>query len=91
MQKRVVNVTHPPGIHARPSVMIVQLASKFRCQVSLTLNGHTANARNIVAVMLLAAREGSAISVETIGPDECEAIDALVDLIRSRFEKLPVT
>jgi phosphocarrier protein HPr len=91
MQKRKVNVTNPFGIHARPSVMIVQLASKFRCRVSLALNGHTANARNIVAVMLLAAGAGSTITVEAIGPDEREAIDALVNLIGSRFEELPAT
>ena len=89
MQKRQVNVTNPFGIHGRPSVMIVQLASKFRSRMSLTLNGHTANARSIVAVMLLAAGVGSAISVETIGPDEREAIEALVDLIGGQFEKLP--
>jgi phosphocarrier protein HPr len=91
MQKRQVNVTNPFGVHARPSAMIVQLASKFRSRVSLTLNGHTANGRSIVAVMLLAAGVGSTITVEAIGPDEREAIDALVELITSRFEKLPVT
>jgi phosphocarrier protein HPr len=91
MQKRQVNVTNPFGVHARPSAMIVQLASKFRSRVSLTLNGHTANGRSIVAVMLLAAGVGSTITVEAIGPDEREAIDALVELISSRFEKLPVT
>jgi phosphocarrier protein len=90
MQKRNVKVTNPLGIHARPSAKIVQLASKFRSRVSLTFNGHTANARNIVAVMLLAAGAGSTITVETIGPDESEAIEAVVDLISSRFGKLPV-
>ncbi|HUD24405.1 MAG TPA: HPr family phosphocarrier protein [Burkholderiaceae bacterium] len=91
MQKREVNVTNPLGIHARPSVKIVQLAHKFRSRVLLTFNGHTANARNILAVMLLAAGAGSTITVETIGSDEGEAIEALVDLISSRFEKLPLT
>jgi phosphocarrier protein HPr len=90
MQKRNVNVTNPLGIHARPSAKIVQVASKFRSRVSLTFNGHTANARNIVAVMLLAAGAGSTITVETIGPDESEAIEAVADLISSRFENLPV-
>jgi phosphocarrier protein HPr len=91
MQKLQVNVTNPFGIHARPSAMIVQLASKFRSRVSLTFNGRTANARSIVAVMLLAAGVGSTITVETMGPDEREAIEALVDLITSRFERLPAT
>ena len=86
MQKREVNVTNPLGVHARPSAKIVQLASKFRSAVSLTLDGRTANARNIVAVMLLAAGAGSTITVETIGPDEREAMNALIDLISDRFE-----
>jgi len=70
MQKRQVNVTNPFGVHARPSAMIVQLASRFRSRVSLTFNGHTANGRSIVAVMLLAAGVGTTITVEAIGPDE---------------------
>jgi phosphocarrier protein HPr len=86
MQKREVNVTNPLGVHARPSAKVVQLASKFRSTVSLTLDGRTANARNIVAVMLLAAGAGSTIAVETIGPDEREAMNALIDLISDRFE-----
>ena len=52
--------------------------------VSLTLDGRTANAPNIVAVMLLAAGAGSTITVETIGLDEREVMNALIDLISDR-------
>lgn len=85
MQKRQVNVTNRLGVHARPSAKIAQLAAKFRSNVSLAFNGRTANARNIVAVMLLSASVGSTITVETSGPDEVEAVDALINLIGSRF------
>jgi phosphocarrier protein HPr len=47
--------------------------------------GLRANARSIVAVMLLAAAVGSTVAIETSGPDEREAIDALSALIGSRF------
>ena len=87
MQKRQVNVANPLGIHARPSASIVQLASRFDCSASLAFNGRRANARNILAVMLLAASVGSTITVETIGPDEREAMDALIALIGDRFDK----
>ncbi len=76
-----MNVTNPLGIHARPSANIVQLASRFRSDVSLTCNGRRANARNIVSVMLLAAGVGSTITVETSGADEEEALAALTSLI----------
>jgi phosphocarrier protein HPr len=85
MEQRQVKVTNPLGVHARPSAKIVQLASRFRCSVSLAINGHGANARNIVAVMLLSASVGSTVTVETSGPDETEAANALANLIGGRF------
>jgi phosphocarrier protein HPr len=85
MQKIQVKVTHALGVHARASAKIVELASRFRCSVWLAVEGRRANARSIVAVMLLAASVGSTISIEASGPDEGEAIDALTDLIGSGF------
>jgi phosphocarrier protein HPr len=84
MQTRRVNVANSLGVHARLAAQIVQLASRFRCSVSLALNGRTANARNILAVMLLAASVGSTISIEASGPDEAEALEALSSLIEDR-------
>jgi phosphocarrier protein HPr len=84
MQTRQVNVANSLGVHARLAAQIVQLASRFRCSVSLALNGRTANARNILAVMLLAASVGSTISIEASGPDEAEALEALSSLIEDR-------
>jgi phosphocarrier protein len=84
MQTRQVNVANTLGIHARLSAQIALLASRFKCSVSLAFNGRTANARNILAVMLLAASVGSTIMIEATGPDETEAIEALTVLIGNR-------
>jgi phosphocarrier protein HPr len=89
MQKIQLKVTNALGIHARPSAKIVQLASRFTCSVWLAVEGRRVNARNIVAVMLLAAGVGSTITIETSGPDEKEAIDALTDLIGRGFAAKP--
>lgn len=72
------------GVHARLAAQIVHLASRFRCSVSLAFNGRTANARNVLAVMLLAASVGGTILIEASGPDEAEAVDALSSLIGDR-------
>ena len=85
MQKIQVKVTNALGVHARPSAKIAYLASRFSCSVWLAGKGRRADARNIVAVMLLAAGVGSTITIETSGPDEKEAIDALNDLIGRGF------
>jgi len=85
MQKTQVKVTNVLGIHARPSAKIAQLAAKFSCNVWLAVPGRRADARSIVGVMSLAAAVGSTITIETSGPDEEEAIDALTDLIGREF------
>ena len=89
MQKIQVKVTNALGVHARPSAKIASLASRFSCSVWLAAKGRRADARNIVAVMLLAAGVGSTITIETSGPDEKEAIDALNDLISRGFAAKP--
>jgi phosphocarrier protein HPr len=89
MQKIQVKVTNALGVHARPSAKIAHLASRFSCSVWLVVQGRRADARNIVAVMLLAAGVGSTITIETSGPDEKEAINALTDLIGRGFAAQP--
>jgi phosphocarrier protein len=84
MQTRQINVASDLGLHARLAAQIVQLASKFTCSVSLAFKGRKANARNVLAVMLLAASVGSTILIEASGPDEAEALDALSSLIGGR-------
>jgi phosphocarrier protein len=81
MQTRQVNVANSLGLHARLAAQIVYLASRFSSSVSLGFKGRRADARNVLAVMLLAASVGSTILIEASGPDEAEAIAALSSLI----------
>lgn len=85
MQIRQVELTNRLGLHARACAKLVRVASQFRCNVSLIWNGKRASARSMVAVMLLAAGVGATIRVETQGPDEAEAMTALVQLISDQF------
>jgi phosphocarrier protein len=81
MQTREIEITHRLGLHARACARVVQLASRFRCSVALHCGRRRASARNIVAVMLLAAGFGSLIRVETDGPDESAAMAAMIRLL----------
>ena len=87
MQTRQVKVGNTLGLHARLAAQIVHVASRFTCSVSLAFKGRTANARNILAVMLLAASVGGTILIEASGPDEAEAVEALSSLIGDRSER----
>ena len=90
MQIRELLITHPLGLHARACARIVQLASRFRCNVSISIGNRHASARNIVPVMLLAVSMGATVRIETEGPDEGAAMTAMVQLIdRGLAERRP--
>jgi len=85
MQQRDVEIINKLGLHARPSAKLTQLASDFKSDVFMTRNGRRINAKSIMGVMMLAAAQGSTITLETEGEDEQEAMDALTELITRGF------
>ncbi len=85
MRQQEVEIVNKLGLHARASAKLTQLAAKYDCDVSLARNGRKVNAKSIMGVMMLAAGKGSRITLETEGPDESEAMDALVALIGDCF------
>ena len=85
MIRRELTITNRLGLHARATAKLVQLLSTFRCQTTLEARGREVNAKSIMGVMMLAAGVGSVVELETDGPQEQEALDALVALINDKF------
>jgi phosphocarrier protein HPr len=85
MRQQEVDIVNKLGLHARASAKLTQLAGSFKCEVWLSRNGRRVNAKSIMGVMMLAAAKGSSLSIETDGPDEDEAMQALTQLIADRF------
>jgi phosphocarrier protein HPr len=85
MLQRDVEIVNKLGLHARASAKLTQLAGQYESEVWLTREGRRVNAKSIMGVMMLAASKGSAVSVETTGPDEEAAMEAITGLIRDRF------
>lgn len=85
MLQREVEIINRLGLHARASAKLTQLAGQFKSDVWLTRNGRRVNAKSIMGVMMLAAAKGSSVVVETDGPDEAEAMQAITALIAGRF------
>jgi phosphocarrier protein HPr len=85
MLQRDLAIANKLGLHARASAKLTQLAGKFKSEVWLTRDGRRVNAKSIMGVMMLAAANGVAIRLEIDGPDEQEAMDALVHLIEDKF------
>jgi phosphocarrier protein len=87
MLQREVEIVNKLGLHARASARLTQVAGQFKSGVWLTRNGRRVNAKSIMGVMMLAAAKGARIVVETEGPDEQAAMEAVTRLIAERFEE----
>jgi phosphocarrier protein len=85
MVLRTVVVPNRLGIHARPAAQIVKLASTFQSEISLTVGPDSVNAKSIMGVMTLAAGAGTEVGVSASGPDEENAVAAIIDLFREGF------
>lgn len=78
----IVNVL---GLHARAATKLVQLASRFPCDVTVSREGQNANAKSVMGVLLLCASKGSFLTVDAKGERAEECVQALGELIASRF------
>jgi phosphocarrier protein HPr len=73
------------GLHARPSASFVQTASKFQSEVKVEKDGQVADGKSIMDLMMLAACQGTDITVKVWGEDAQAVIDALAKLIEGQF------
>ena len=85
MAERSVQVVNRQGVHARPAAEIVKAASRFKSDVTIVRDDLEVNGKSIMGVMMLAAEQGSTLVLRAKGPDEDQAVDALAQLIASKF------
>lgn len=85
MIERDIEITNKLGLHARASAKLTQLAGQFQAEVWLARNGRRVNGKSIMGVMMLAAAKGTSLRVETNGPDEGAAMEAIVALVDDKF------
>jgi phosphocarrier protein len=73
------------GLHARAAAKLTHIASGFQSDIWLSRAGRRVNAKSIMGVMMLAAGQGSTVTIEAEGADAQAAIAALTKLIAERF------
>ena len=78
-------VINKRGLHARASAKFVQLVEKFDAKVQVTRCGETVNGDSIMGLMMLAASPGTTIRVAATGAQAKEVVDALENLLATKF------
>src|ERR1700754_540919 len=75
------------GLHARASAKFVQMVERFNAEVWVTRGSETVGGTSIMGLMMLSAGPGTTITVSAIGPDAEAAINAITELVASKFNE----
>lgn len=78
-------LTNAMGLHARPASLFVQTAARFKGTVQVSVRGKQANAKRMIGVLSLGARQGETITIQASGADAADAIAALTELVQAGF------
>ncbi len=79
----IINVK---GLHARAAMKLVQLASRYPCEVTVSgPDGQAANAKSVMGVLLLCGSQGTTVEVQARGQSARPAVEAIGQLIAERF------
>jgi phosphocarrier protein len=87
MIETTVKIKNKAGLHTRPAATIVKLASKYKCDFSISKDGMYINGKSIIGVMTLAAEMGSELILSFDGEDEKEAAKEIIDYFNRGFDE----
>lgn len=86
-QEEIVQIVNRAGLHARPASALVRLAQRFHSEIRLEKDGLEVNGKSIMGVLMLAAEQGSSLTIRGEGDDAPSAVAALAELVRAGFEE----
>ena len=87
MREQHIEIINKLGLHARAAAKLVSTAGRFASRVEVEFGSQKADAKSIMAVMMLAASKGSHLVLRTEGKDEDEAMEAVAGLINNYFDE----
>jgi len=82
---RELEICNRLGLHARASARFVQLVTRFDAEIRVEKDGVQVGGDSIMGLMMLAAGPGSVITVRTHGRQAKQALQALAELVQTRF------
>ena len=78
-------IQDPMGLHARPAGMLAKAATAYPCQITITTPAGTADAKRLMSIMRLAAKQGMELTVACDGDQEAEAAAAIEAFLKENL------
>ena len=80
-----VEVKNTDGLHMRPAMQFVDIASQFECDITVSNEQTSVDGKSIMQISMLAATVGSKLNIKAEGPDAQEALNALKKLVEEKM------
>lgn len=82
-----VTIVNPQGLHARPVMKFVDLATRYQASVVVDRGegSEQVDGKSPMHMMLLAAPQGTVLRIMAEGEDAENAVAALVELVQGGF------
>lgn len=87
MPTRTVEVTNSLGMHARAAARFVHTATEYQARISVACGGRTVDGKSIMELLLLAATQGSTLTIGAVGDDALAALERLSALVMGGFSE----
>jgi phosphocarrier protein len=83
-----VRIVNAHGMHLRPADLFARTAMRFQAKVTVSFEGQQVDGRSIVELLMLAAKQGSKLTIAAEGDDAQAALAALVELVEQGFGEM---
>ncbi len=85
ISEMTVEIKNADGLHMRPAMQFVDLASRFDSSITVSNDQTSADGKSIMQMSMLAATCGTRLRIRAEGPDAENAIEALRELVETRM------
>ena len=85
--EKEITIINRLGLHARPAAKFVRIAERYRSEIWVEKEGEQINGKSIMGLMMLAAGQGSKLTIRCEGADADKVMEELEELIRQKFNE----
>jgi phosphocarrier protein len=85
MIETTIPVVNKLGLHARAASKLVKLCGGYASSIKFRTNGQEVDGKSIMGILMLAATQGSSLTLVVDGADEVAAVESIRELFADCF------
>ena len=87
MIEKKLTIINKLGLHARASAKLVKSAGRYTSSIQIGTDSETVDGKSIMGLMMLAATQGTTMTITIEGEDAESAMHEIIGLFEDRFDE----